>query len=584
MPNFFVDNIDMRLIFEQLNLSIIVEYLENNFQTDKDHIDVLKNYEEAMEYYRDSLELMGDICGNQIAPRRLSVDAEGTQFHEGEVFYARGTEQSRRQLSEAGFMGAILPREYGGAHIPSTIYMMLIELVSRADASLMTMFGYQDVGELIARFGTQQQKKSYIPRLASGEDIGAIVLTEPAAGSDLQAIRLKAYQNDEGQWFLKGTKQFISNGCGDVLMVLARSEENSQNIFGLSLFICRGGNRVKVNRVEEKMGLHGSPTCELFFDDAPVELIGKRRMGLTKYILESLSQARFSVAAQALGIAQGAYESALDYAKQRVQFGKLIIDIPAVANMLIQMQTELDACRNLLYFAVYFQDLKVQMENYIDDHKATDPEIKSRQKELRKVQVKLNLLSPMVKYFVTEAANRICLSAQQVYGGMGYIKETGMEQYVRDVRITTIYEGTSQVQVSASIKSVVADVLTDFFEQHENNSEQQGSHYSQITELRQIINHTREIFLEIKEYFSNKNDEQYLLSNAQSVVDCYTNMITGHIMLDAIVEFSEEIHRKRKILLAKRHILQSLAQAKAIRSVILNDVFLDLDNKDILLA
>ena len=386
MSNFFLDNPDLHFIFDSLKIKPIVDLIENDYQSDSMHSDVHDNFEDAMDFYRLSLELLGKICSKDISPRRSSIDEEGAKMVNNEVVYAKGTQKSREELSEAGFMGAILPRKYGGAHVPSSIYMMMIEIVSRADASLMTMFGYQDVGELIARFGTPQQCSDYLPGLASGEHIGAIVLSEPGAGSDLQAIKVTAYHDEEGNWFLNGTKHFISNGCGDVLMVLARSEPSIDNIFGLSLFVCRGGKQVRVNRVEDKMGLHGSPTCELLFDDTPAELIGNRKMGLTRYILESLSQARYSVAAQSLGIAQQAYESALEYSKLRSQFGKLIIDIPAVSDMLLNMQVSLESSPALIYFGSYWLDMKVQLEIYIKNHKNSGGDLKSKQLLLRDAQ------------------------------------------------------------------------------------------------------------------------------------------------------------------------------------------------------
>ena len=312
MANFFSDNQDMVAQLEDLDLERIVDLLENGYSSNDDedaNFPAPTSYADAMEFYAQSIELLGDITANSIAPLSEHIDSEGSTLNpDGSVSYAKATDEARALLSESGFMGVMLPRKYGGAGVPATIYMLMIELVSRADAALMTMFGYQDVGELIARFGTEEQAQEFLPGLCSGEKIGAIVLSEPGAGSDLQAVKVKAREDENGQWHLNGTKHFISNGCGDVLMVLARSEEKISNIFGLSLFVCAKSDAVKVAHVEKKMGLHGSPTCELLFNDAPAQLIGKRKAGLTRYVLESLNQARFSVAAQALGIAKAPTE------------------------------------------------------------------------------------------------------------------------------------------------------------------------------------------------------------------------------------------------------------------------------------
>ena len=581
MANFFLDNQDLQFSFQQLDIQPIVDLMENNYEASDAHPEVHGSYQDAMEYYLASLELLGNICGTQIAPTRLSIDEEGTQFDNGKVTYASGSEAARKLLSESGFMGVILPREYGGAHVPASIYMLMIEIVSRADASLMTMFGYQDVGELIARFGTEQQGKDYLPKLASGEHLGAIVLSEPGAGSDLQSIKVKAHQDEDGTWRLNGTKHFISNGCGDVLMVLARSEPEVSNIFGLSLFVCRGGDKVKVNRVEEKMGLHGSPTCELLFEDAPAELIGKRKFGLTKYILESLSQARFSVAAQSLGIAQEAYQMALEYAHQRSQFGKLIIDIPAVADLLLQMQVALESSRALLYFGVRWLDEKVQIENYIEAHKKQDVDLKPKQRQLRAAQQKVNLLSPMVKYVITEAASKVCYDAQQIFGGMGYMKETGVEQLVRDVRITTIYEGTSQVQVAASIKAVLADSLGDILDSKADRSDLDNEEPI-IASLNEKLKSGKSLLNQISVKVAQLKDDIVTGSSAQSLVDAYAGLLSGHLLLDQVQAASQPEIKQRKQILATRFITECDAKIHALPSLFESDIFTATENKDLL--
>lgn len=365
MPNYFLDNEDLQFQFDRLDLRQVVTIQEKEFTDSKKFEDAPTDFEEAMDLYKSALELVGDIAGNSVAPKAKEVDKQGANYLDGKVTFAAATKEAFNKLAEAGLMGVIIPREYGGINFPATIYMMMIEMISRADASLMLLFGYQDVGETISRLGTEEQKQEFLLKYTSGEYIGGTALTEPGAGSDLQSIKLKAYQDSEGNWYLNGVKQFISNGNGDVLIVLARSEPNMHNMFGLSLFVCHGGEKVEVTRIEDKMGLNGSPTCELYFNDAPAQLLGKRRQGLFN-VLYILNHARFSVAAQALGIAESAYEEAMKWAKERVQFGKKIYDMPPIANMLFDMRVQLESNRTLLYAGAQWLDRRNKLEEHIE--------------------------------------------------------------------------------------------------------------------------------------------------------------------------------------------------------------------------
>ena len=560
VPNFFTYNADLVRHFERLDLEQIVSWKEHDFEYSRQRDDAPPDYESAMNLYRTALELLGQICADDIAGLRQDIDSAGTTLSKGKVSYAPGTYKALTLLSESGFMGTMLPREYGGLHFPATIYMFMIEIVSRADPSLMTCFGYQDVGELIARFGSQELAQRFLPGLASGKHIGAIVLSEPGAGSDLQAIKVRAEQDEEGNWSLNGIKHFISNGCGDVLMVLARSEPGDSNIFGLSLFACPASDAVIVNRVEEKMGLHGSPTCELEFRNAPAYLIGSRRVGFTKYILESLNQARFSVAAQAIGIAEAAFQEALAYSKIRKQFGKYICEIPAVANLLLDIETDIQSSRTLLYEGAYWLDLKVSLGEHIARIKAQNGDPAEFRKQLNQASRKLNLLSPMVKYLATEAANRACYNAQQVFGGMGYMRETGVEQLVRDVRVTTIYEGTSQVQVSASLKSVMADILaSDFDARHERLAALESP-------LLERIGNIRQSFMCSRAFLESRNDPAYTDASARNIVDIYGSILTSYLLLDRIDEDQQN-------MVAKRYIISAEAAAQAKSLEIMEDFF-----------
>lgn len=522
MSNFFSDNQDLQFQFSQLDLTEIVDLLGKNDGQNAPS----DSYASSMDTYQASLDLLGEIAAREIAPLSAAIDANGTNLIDGRVEYSRETVAAQKVLADAGFMGVMLPSRFGGSGFPATIYMMMIEMVSRADASLMTLFGYQDVGELIARFGSEEQRQAFLPKLASGEHIGAIVLSEPGAGSDLQAIRLAASEADNGEWTLNGTKHFISNGGGDVLMVLARSEPRISNIFGLSLFVCRGSDRIKVRRIEKKMGLHGSPTCELEFDDAPAQLIGKRRAGLTNYVLESLNQARFSVAAQALGIAEGAFQLAVEYAGQRSQFGRKIVEFAAIQRMIDDMERALQSSRSLLYYSVRWLDIKTQLTEAIAHGHIAKGDIDEARKRQRIAGQYVGLLSPLVKYVATEAANRVCIDAQQVFGGLGYMHETGLERRVRDVRITTIYEGTSQVQVSAALRPILSDVLGDLFDEMSRTE-----FPSALQECNAAISSSRSEFKALLAVLSESDNEQLNDAIARDLADIYSQILGSYLLL-----------------------------------------------------
>ncbi len=568
MANFFTDNTDLVFQYHRLDLEETTDILEHHY-TMADQYDLApRNFQEAQENYLASLETVGELCGNIIAPKAMAVDHEGAHYNNGEVQYAEGTKEALKYLAEAGLMGVIIPHKFGGLNFPATVYIMMIEMVSRADASLMTLFGYQDVGEAIAKFAPEEVGKKYLTKYCLGEHTGSMVMTEPGAGSDLQAIKCAAYQDEEGQWRLKGEKQFISNGCGEVLLVLARSEPNTSNIFGLSLFACHGGDQVKINRIEHKMGLHGSPTCALYFDDAPCELVGKRRHGLLN-VLYILNHARFSVAAQGLGIAEAAYREALEYAKIREQFGKLIYDMPSVANLLIDMKVTIECNRSLLYKSTQWLDTRNKLEEKIDELKAEGADLGDYKQRFDYAAKLIDMLSPLVKYVLTEDANSICYDAQQVHGGMGYMKEMNVERLVRDARITTIYEGTSQVQILAASKGVFSDVLKEFFEEH-----QQISYRPELQKVAQQLMELREIFLECSQYISGHEDAAFKEAATKEVVDMYVALYTGYLVMDEAEKLD------RKVTIVERYVTRALARAHQGKVAVLNEQFKDIGASD----
>ncbi|MEE9465870.1 MAG: acyl-CoA dehydrogenase family protein, partial [Candidatus Neomarinimicrobiota bacterium] len=527
----------------------------------------------AWENYRQVLEIVGDIAGNVIAPLAAEVDEEGAHIENGKVSYAAGTQLALDQLSQAELMGLTLPRRYGGLNFPTTIYTMAVEMVSQADASLMNLFGLQDIGETVHKFGTDEQKTEFLPQLASGKATGAMVLTEPDAGSDLQAVMLQAYQDDQGGWRLKGVKRFITNGCGDILLVLARSEAGTRDGRGLSLFVCYGDDTVLVRRIENKLGIHGSPTCELQFNDTPAQLIGRRKFGLIKYVMDLMNGARLGIAAQALGISQAAYEAALDYAKAREQFGQPIYHIPVVTNMLIDMLVTIESNRALLYATAKSVDLRDKLEEQVARLKAEGKdtgEVTARFKEANKVAA---MLTPISKYLLAEDANIVANDALQIHGGAGYMKEFPVERLVRDARITNIYEGTSQLQIVAAVGSVVNDIMADYFVQREEKV-----YKGALAQLADHLKGIREIFLQSRQFVVDKNDKYFQEVAAKELVEMYSYTYIGYLLLD-----EAEID-SRKTFIANRYIVSAVAKVRKNSECIKNEQFSDLLHADEILV
>jgi alkylation response protein AidB-like acyl-CoA dehydrogenase len=456
--NFFTDNLDLRRYLKKIDLSEVVEILENDYRYHEQHPAAPRNYADAMDNYRLMLEVVGDICANHAAPRAAEADEVGVCCTDGCVTYADATLDVMTLFRQADIVGATLPWEYGGMNLPETILQMVVEIISRADASLMTVFGLQEIAaKMIAEHGDEEMKARVLPRVISGELFGgAMVLTEPDAGSDLGSVQTHAaYDEATGQWRLNGVKRFITNGCSDVLLVLARSEEGSMDARGLSFFEVEADETVHVRRTEHKMGLHASPTCEMQFKDTPARLIGKRRFGLIRYAMAMMSVARLAIASQSLGIAEAAYREAHKYARKRVQFGSSIDQIPAVYRMLLSMRAEIEATRALIYETARWVDLAKAYER-LKERGELDAEGRERLKEAGRLS---DVLTPLVKYHASEMGNRVCYQAMQIHGGTGYMNEFNVERHYRDVRITNIYEGTSQLQVVAAIGGLLGHAL-----------------------------------------------------------------------------------------------------------------------------
>lgn len=455
--NFYTDNADIRFHLMNVGLEEVVRMRENDFRQAEEFLEAPESFADALDSYDKVLDMVGQMCAELIAPRAEDVDKVGAQLQGGAVAYAPGTQADIEDLTKAQLMGVMLPRKFGGLNMPVTVYTMMTEMVSRGDASLQNIFGLQDIAETINRFGSDEQKAKYLPRFASGEADGAMALTEPEAGSDLQAVQLKArFDETANQWYLNGMKRFITNGCAKVLLVLARSEAGTKDGRGLSMFVCESCPQLVVRRIEDKLGIHGSPTCELQFNDVPAELVGARRRGLTKYVMSLMNGARVAIGAQALGVAEAAYREALDYAREREQFDKPIMKFPAVYEMLVRNRVDIMAARSLLYETTKQVDLRDAYEEMNTSATKTDPDMRQKEKAQNRIAA---ALTPLTKAYLTELANRVAYDCIQIHGGTGYMRDFPAERLYRDARITNIYEGTTQLQYVAAIGGVIQRVL-----------------------------------------------------------------------------------------------------------------------------
>ena len=443
----------------------IVELRERDFAEKNQYAYAPQDYEDAMDNYDRVLEIVGEICGDIIAPNAEGVDHEGPTCRDGHVYYASGTEQNLEALRKAGLMGMSMPRRYGGLNFPCVAFMLASDMVSRADAGFENLWALQDCAETIYEFGSEEQKERYIGRVCRGETM-SMDLTEPDAGSDLQSALLKAtYDEAADCWRLNGVKRFITNGDSDIHLVLARSEEGTKDGRGLSMFIYdkRNGG-VTVRRIESKMGIKGSPTCELVYNNARAELCGERRLGLIKYVMALMNGARLGIAAQTVGISQAAYEEALAYARSRRQFGKPIIEMAPIAEMVSNIKAKLDATRAILYQTSRYVDIYKALEDISKERKLTTEERKEQ-----KYYAKLaDSFTPLSKGLGSELCNQNVYDCVQVHGGSGYMKDYACERLYRDARVTSIYEGTTQMQIIAAMRYVTSgfysSVMKEFSE------------------------------------------------------------------------------------------------------------------------
>lgn len=523
MSNFYNDNPDLKHHLSHPLMRKIVEMKERNF-SDAEKFDYAPlDYEDAMDSYEKVLEIAGEISGEIVAQNAEDVDHEGPHVVDGHVVYAKGTQKNLDALVKAGLMGISLPRRYNGLNFSLVPYIMAADMVSRADAGFVNIWGLQDCAETIYEFADEDQRQRFLPRVCAGETM-AMDLTEPDAGSDLQAVMLKATYNEaDGTWRLNGVKRFITNGDGHIALVLARSEEGSHDGRGLSMFIYdRNDGGVTVRRIENKMGIKGSPTCELVFKNAKAELCGARRMGLIKYVMALMNGARLGIAAQSVGVSEAAYREALSYAHDRKQFGKPIIEFPAVFEMISLMKAKLDASRSLLYETTRFVDVYKIYEDIARERSLTPEE----RQEMKKYQRLADAFTPMAKGMGSEFCNQNAYDAVQVHGGSGFMKDYACERIYRDARITSIYEGTTQLQVVAAIRHVTTGT---YFNQI--NAYAAEEYAPETSELKERLVKMTALYEEaLKTVVDNKNTE-YTDFHARRLVEIAGHIIMGYLLL-----------------------------------------------------
>ncbi|MFZ2146345.1 MAG: acyl-CoA dehydrogenase family protein [Sedimentisphaerales bacterium] len=622
MANFYGDNNDIQFLFKHTDLCKSAEVCEEGFKFASEYDYAPANAEEAIENYDMVLDSLGQLSADFIAPRAEDVDRQGNILNEdGSVTRAKGIQESIEKLGQAEVMGFTLPYRFGGLNFPNIVYSMAIEIISRADAALMNIFGLQGIAETINAFASEEIKQKYLSDFSAGKVTGAMVLTEPDAGSDLQSVKLRAFEDDKGNWFLHGVKRFITNGCGDVLLVLARSEPDRSGGLGLSLFVCEPGPTVHIRRLEDKLGIHGSPTCEIFFDNTPCEIIGERQRGLITYVMSLMNGARIGIAAQSVGIAEAAFRVARDYAATRKQFAVAIEKLPAVRDMLIDMKIAIEAGRALLYETSRVVDLEIgyakQLEEIDSRFRGNDKEKSRNDKEKsrndkeksgndrekngndkeksgndgrdkalakqlkndsRKYKRYAAMLTPMSKYCCSEMCNEIAYDSIQVLGGSGYMRDYPCERHARDARITTIYEGTSQLQVVAAVRGVCSGTAEKFIAGLAGKNYDNG--------VKDLLGKLAEGTEQLKESiaFVKEQGSEYMDLYGRALVDMAIDLINGYLFcgqagtkVEMEVPVAENGQadngqtvpmKERKAIIARRYIIKNAPNIAALSELI----------------
>lgn len=523
MANYYSDHNHLKFHLNHPLMEKIVKLKERNY-TERESFDFAPvDFEDAMDNYDKVLEIVGEICGDIIGPNAEGVDAHGPELINNEVVYAAGTTENLKALTKANLFGMSLPREFGGLNFPMVPYVMAAELVSRADAGFANIWGLQDCAETIHEFGSEEIRNEYLPRINKG-DTAAMDLTEPDAGSDLQSVQLRAhYDEQKDTWLLNGVKRFITNGDAHISLVLARSEDGTTDGRGLSLFVYdRKHKAMTIRRIENKLGIKGSPTCELVFRDAPAKLIGDRKLGLIKYVMSLMNSARLGVGAQSVGIAEAAYQEAIKYAHEREQFGKPIIQFAAVSEMLTVMRAKTDAIRSLLYETSRFVDV-YKAYTFAAEERGLLPEERQEQKYYQRYA---DVFTPLLKLFSSEYCNQIAYDSLQIHGGSGYMKDYPIERLYRDARITNIYEGTSQLQVVAAIRGIASGAFLKRLEEYAQINVKPELEFMRKT-LGNMTHQLQKTIEKVNEY----HDDEFLQFHARRLVEMAGNVVMGYLLL-----------------------------------------------------
>jgi alkylation response protein AidB-like acyl-CoA dehydrogenase len=579
MANFYTDNDDIQFLFRHIDIANLSTICEENFKFADQFDYAPADADEAIKNYEMTLNSIGQLSGDFIAPRAEGVDRQGNKLNaDGSVTYAQGISEAMDKLAKADVMGFTLPHKFGGLNFPNLVYSMAVEIVSRADASLMNLFGLQGIAETINAYASEEIKQKYLHDFCAGKVTGAMVLTEPDAGSDLQSVKLRSFEDKNGNWFLHGVKRFITNGCGEVLLVLARSEPERSGGLGLSLFVCDRGPTVHIRRLEDKLGIHGSPTCEIFFDNTPCQLIGERQRGLITYVMSLMNGARIGIAGQSMGIAEAAFRIARDYAASRKQFGLAIEKLPAVRDMLIDMKISIEAGRALLYETSRVVDIFLGCERQLEFNPPQDKELfKQIKNNARKYDRYTSMLTPMSKYYCSEMCNAVAYNAIQVLGGSGYMRDYASERHARDARITTIYEGTSQLQVVAAVRGVCSGTAEKFI----TELAQQG-YDPQLKDLLETLEQGMEL-LKSSITFVKTHGNEYMDLYGRALVDIAIDLINGHLFcsqastkVDMKVQAADNgtsdntiSMKQRKAMIARRFITKNAIKITALAKLIL---------------
>ncbi|MBR1935112.1 MAG: acyl-CoA dehydrogenase family protein [Muribaculaceae bacterium] len=560
MANFYTDNKALRYHLHHPLMEKIVTMKERDF-TECEKFDYAPiDFDDAMDSYEKILEIAGEISAEIIAPNAESVDKEGPHHANGRVTYASKTIENLNATRKAGLHGISMPRRFGGLNIPNTTFSMLSEMISQADAGFQNVWSLQSCIDTLFEAGNEEQFERYIPRVCAGETM-SMDLTEPDAGSDLQSVMLKASQDADGTWRLNGVKRFITNGDSDLHLVLARSEEGSKDGRGLSMFIYDKKNGgVTVRRIEDKMGIHGSPTCELVFKNAKAELCGERRLGLIRYVMSLMNGARLGITAQSVGLSQAAYNEAVDYARSRQQFGKPIISFPAVSEMIANIKAKLDASRTILYETARFVDIYKIWEQIARERQLTPEE----RAEMKKYNRLADAFTPLAKGFTTEYANQNAYDCVQIHGGSGFRRDYTCERLYRDARITNIYEGTTQLQVVAAIRHVTTGTYLNHIKDVYANADYSEDVAPLKAKLEAMTAKLEEEINKVKEQGAD-----YVTFHARRLVEMVGHIVMGYLMI-------YDASRKPDLFLASAKVYVNYAEAEVARHA----TFIDRFNSD----